>query len=595
VQLKSTLGFFVTLDPLGFHDAQYMVLYMVLGEMLVMGARSTEAKELRESKDQQRRQHQQHQQQFDSEWARWLVDDFTSLCAAVLPKARRYLRTVLSKRKDAAAGAAGAASIAEVDLIEEFLAGPAGRSKGTVPNLLVVVGWQAASVREREGGTSASPSPSHYSPSSPSLPPPLSSSSPSSSLPISLASSEGSSRTTTTATTTTTTTTTTTAAAAATTTTTTTTTVPSPKGDASLQFDVTFVEELWRRNLSRYYKYHPAESVDQLLEQLLYGPAEGTKEEPPQNAQGTVTAHATSNSNSVNTKKEDRMFAEYAQLRWGTLPKSRMQQAKSVFGANGETPPLPAAVAAAASSCEDTATTTTPSSKGGGDSGGDNGSYRPRQLAEYHKHSKFFDTIVQAELLKIEGMNMYLSPLFQGKTLGRADYFGGEVLRAMLVQALQYRGKAAMKHGVTSGEYKNTFSFIVPNRANVNRNPSRRVPNQVPKQREPGDDDDDDDGSDDGSQQQQARGSEPASARTSHPPGISLELMSHIHTTFEKRRQESWKDAQARRLDLEVARCMVACRDPLAFAGRLMAACPTRGGGRVQLLRGLAMRTSPYN
>jgi 2'-5' RNA ligase len=69
-QLTPTLGFFFTLDPLGFQEAQYMGLYMILGEMLARRARSLQSGDA----------------SFDSEWACWLIDDFTKLCAAVLPK-----------------------------------------------------------------------------------------------------------------------------------------------------------------------------------------------------------------------------------------------------------------------------------------------------------------------------------------------------------------------------------------------------------------------------------------------------------------------------------------------------------------------------
>ena len=39
-QLESVLGFFFTLYLLGFQTAQYIALYMVLGEMLAMRTRS---------------------------------------------------------------------------------------------------------------------------------------------------------------------------------------------------------------------------------------------------------------------------------------------------------------------------------------------------------------------------------------------------------------------------------------------------------------------------------------------------------------------------------------------------------------------------
>jgi hypothetical protein len=99
IQLEPLLGFFFTLDPLGFQEAQYMGLFMILGEMLVMRARSMES----------------GHSYFTSDWANWLLNDFSQLCAAVIPRARRYLCRLL-KISDAKPD--------EFDLLDSFIDGP---------------------------------------------------------------------------------------------------------------------------------------------------------------------------------------------------------------------------------------------------------------------------------------------------------------------------------------------------------------------------------------------------------------------------------------------------------------------------------------
>jgi len=455
VQLKPLLGFFFTLDPLGFQEAQYMGLFMILGEMLATRARSLAAGDGR----------------FTSEWMNWLIDDFAKLCAAVLPKARRYLHRLLASicgpHQTPPVMTAGGSG--EIDLLDVFLSGPQGRSKSVVPNLMVLVGWKEARAREE----TICPTPD---------------------FPQTAETFDGMQRSSKT---------TATASAA--------TSLASESSD-TIRFDVAFVEELWRRNLDRYYRHHPPTVVHEILEQLLYGPSK------PQ-----MVAPASTSKFANNSRKMEQQFAEYAAFRLDELPKSKMSQARATFGANGERPP---------SVCD------------GAESGP---VYQPRQLAEYHSHTTWMEVLVQTELRKIEGMNQYLESLFGGRTLGRAgksDYFGGELRRIMLIQALTYRHKTHMKIGVNSGDYKNTFDYMVAADHIVCKGVARH-------------------------------------------PQVALSLMQHVHATFEQKRQQNWDASLALKADLRVAQQLIACRDPLALAGRLMAACPTRGGSVFQVFLAL--------
>lgn len=71
LQIKPVLGYFFTLDPLGFRADQYIALYCILGHMLCLRANG----------------------QFVSEWADWLIADFAKLCSAIKPLALQYLKS----------------------------------------------------------------------------------------------------------------------------------------------------------------------------------------------------------------------------------------------------------------------------------------------------------------------------------------------------------------------------------------------------------------------------------------------------------------------------------------------------------------------
>lgn len=131
VQLEPMLGYFFTLDPLGFKGDQYLALFMILGNMLMLREQGT----------------------FKSEWADWLISDFRKLCTAVKPKVLKYLKFKiidyfvlcifyyfwLAKRYLKSGFYAN--GLLKDDPLEAFMAGPAGRTKQVLQNIMVIVGW----------------------------------------------------------------------------------------------------------------------------------------------------------------------------------------------------------------------------------------------------------------------------------------------------------------------------------------------------------------------------------------------------------------------------------------------------------------------
>eukprot|EP00743_Colponemidia_sp_Colp-15_P006324 GILK01006803.1.p1 GENE.GILK01006803.1~~GILK01006803.1.p1 ORF type:complete len:1005 (+),score=180.37 GILK01006803.1:96-3110(+) len=97
VLLEPMLGYFFTLDPFGFDQAQYVAAFTVLGHMFVTNE--------------------------GTERSNIILSEFTKVCQQILPKARAALG---------------------FDLVENFIASPAGRTKGVVQNLMTLVGWAYA-------------------------------------------------------------------------------------------------------------------------------------------------------------------------------------------------------------------------------------------------------------------------------------------------------------------------------------------------------------------------------------------------------------------------------------------------------------------
>jgi len=107
IQLKPILGYFFTLDPLGFKADQYLALYSILGHMHVQKAAGI----------------------LSSDWADWLISDFTKLCSALRPIMMGYLQS------------GNYTSQVRGDPYLEFISSPKWRMKVYTQNLLTVVGW----------------------------------------------------------------------------------------------------------------------------------------------------------------------------------------------------------------------------------------------------------------------------------------------------------------------------------------------------------------------------------------------------------------------------------------------------------------------
>jgi len=309
LQLKPILGYFFTLDPLGYKGDQTIALFGVLGNMLCMragtGGMTAEGS-------------------FTGSWADWAIKDFKKFCCGIHPVALEYLAS------------GGYTGVPRDDIFNEFIASPAGRTKEKLSSLGVVIGWAAALDRE-------------FSP----------------------------------------------------------------------RFQMAFVEELWRRNFTTLYKGQPREPIVEILEQLLYGPAD---------AWGCESGETEDNDLARNKASKDKEFATWALYRRGDLCKKQMEAAKKAFGSR-----ILVVEGLISADAE----------------------YKPRQPLQHQDAPEFFDAIVEAELSKIRRANSFTAKLLDGRPLG--DGFAPAERRLMLIQALQFVGNDVMNDAVKNGQYINTF------------------------------------------------------------------------------------------------------------------------------------------
>lgn len=108
LQLEPMLGYYFTLDPLGFKGDQYLALFSVLGQMLTMKSKGV----------------------LNSDYHAWLIQDMTHVCARVMKLALNYLKS-----------GAYAMGKLRADLVDQFVASPACRTREVIPNLMTVLGW----------------------------------------------------------------------------------------------------------------------------------------------------------------------------------------------------------------------------------------------------------------------------------------------------------------------------------------------------------------------------------------------------------------------------------------------------------------------
>lgn len=109
IQLKPILGYFFTMDPLGYKGDQMIALYMILGHMICLQSKG----------------------ELNSEFNTWIINDFTKTCTAILPHILKYLKE----------GRYG--GFVRGDLLEEFVSAPKFRTKENLSSLLNIVGWNA--------------------------------------------------------------------------------------------------------------------------------------------------------------------------------------------------------------------------------------------------------------------------------------------------------------------------------------------------------------------------------------------------------------------------------------------------------------------
>jgi hypothetical protein len=233
------------------------------------------------------------------------------------------------------------------------------------------------------------------------------------------------------------------------------------KQEEDERFKIALVEEIWRRNLNRYYKQHPGETCNELMEKLLYGRAtskqqqlvgiamadcvcvgaQANQEQPDGKKATKAERRARRQGGDTGDAAVDRSFSTFAHLKWGTLRQSEHFQAQKDFGKECERPP-----------------TLQPHGSG------DEGAFQPRPLAAYSDHPECFDELVAQQLALIEPMNKHLAKLFDdlplGKTCAAGVCFSMELQRLVLVQALRFRTNSAANSGVSNGEYKNIFDYF---------------------------------------------------------------------------------------------------------------------------------------
>eukprot|EP01002_Notosolenus_urceolatus_P010481 NODE_374_length_2155_cov_15.631529_g299_i0.p1 GENE.NODE_374_length_2155_cov_15.631529_g299_i0~~NODE_374_length_2155_cov_15.631529_g299_i0.p1 ORF type:complete len:667 (+),score=241.82 NODE_374_length_2155_cov_15.631529_g299_i0:238-2001(+) len=122
-QLKPILGYFFTLDPLGYKGDQLVALYSILGELVA--GRAEDVVHLK------------------SEHAKWIINELTLVCAGVYGDLMKYL-----SRGNYCQTPRG-------DLFDDFIGTPFFRSKAMLPALSAVIG--AKCVREHLWGALEEP------------------------------------------------------------------------------------------------------------------------------------------------------------------------------------------------------------------------------------------------------------------------------------------------------------------------------------------------------------------------------------------------------------------------------------------------------
>ena len=304
------------------------------------------------------------------------------------------------------------------------------------------------------------------------------------------------------------------------------------------------VEESWRRGLGVLHKGQPRTLQVEALERLLYGPppadggaavaVTGTDSAPLPVPPAAATTRA-----ERNDKRKDAVFSEYARHELGLLPKAQAAAAKKKWAKGA------------------------PADEGANSEDGSGWDYAPRRIVRYEEHADYFDALIEAELAPLEPGVRTLAPGLAAAfsrelgddcdacarasalLLGSRGERGGTLAldgatrRLMLAQALRFSANDLANAGVADGSYVDTHSALRRSTA------GGRVANN-------GD------------------GGVDAAARA---------ILEPPHAALEGRRTEKDNAAQDAVRTLATARRIVRTTDPLAFAGRMLAAgVRTRGG-----------------
>lgn len=195
------------------------------------------------------------------------------------------------------------------------------------------------------------------------------------------------------------------------------------------RFNMAFVEELWRRNFTAYYKGQPREPIMETLEKLLYGPVVAEGDDDSGGEEGSLAR---------NIGSKDKEFALWARYQWRELSKKQTDELRRKYSADSQGKVVGPKVEGLRLA---------------------DGIYKERVPLNYDDAAEFFDAVIEAELLKIRRANAFLAALYNGISYGEG--FDPSERRMILIQALQFVGNDAMSQGITSGSYLNTFDCLL--------------------------------------------------------------------------------------------------------------------------------------
>jgi hypothetical protein len=250
------------------------------------------------------------------------------------------------------------------------------------------------------------------------------------------------------------------------------------------RFHMAFTEELWRRNFTSLYKGQPREPIIEVLEKLFYGPSVSSLDGNDLGDDALTTR---------NKADKERQFTLWARYLRGDLSKKQADAVRKQYGAVG--PKVEGLISAT-------------------------DEYKPRKLLAYDEAPDFFNSVLDAELKKINRQNSFAADIYDGRPSGKG--FSLCEQRLMLIQALQFAGNSVVNEALAKGSYIDTFTCLAESKSTC--------------------------------------------------------ICEQLHTSFERHRHEKLSAVIEKRNALLTARRIVATDDLDAFAGRLAVSCPIRGG-----------------